>query len=160
MRLFWAGRGASLRTRLLALSLAALVPGFTATRGGTPLVAVSLGGILLVYMALRRVALETGPGLAAAFVAWRGTRPITAAALLPELVRLLAAHAAAFREPLQSDGWALRRALHARLSQLFRRATLEPAAAFIFLALSALDCERLRGELLRRAVFPRLPLAP
>ena len=85
---------------------------------------------------------------------------ITAAALLPELVRLLAAHAAAFREPLQVDGWALRRALHARLTQLFRRATLEPAAAFMFLALSALDCERLRGEILRRVVFPRLPLAP
>jgi hypothetical protein len=85
---------------------------------------------------------------------------ITAAALLPDLVRLLAEHAAAFREPLEVDGWALRRALHARLTQLFRRATLEPAAAFIFLALSALDCERLRGEILRRVVFPRLPLAP
>jgi len=36
---------------------------------------------------------------------------------------------------------------------------LTPAAAFIFIALSALDCERLRGELLRRVVFPRLPLA-
>jgi len=68
----------------LILAVAALVPGFTATRGGTPLVAVSLGGILLVYMALRRVALETGPGLAAAFVAWRGTRPITDAAAVPE----------------------------------------------------------------------------
>jgi hypothetical protein len=85
---------------------------------------------------------------------------ITAAELLPDLVRLLAEHAAAFREPLEVDGWALRRALHARLTQLFRRATLEPAAAFIFLALSALDCERLRGEILRRVVFPRLPLAP
>jgi len=85
---------------------------------------------------------------------------IAAAALLADLVRLLSEHAAAFRDPLQFEGWALRRALHARLTQLFRRATLEPAAAFIFLALSALDCERLRGEILRRVVFPRLPLAP
>jgi len=85
---------------------------------------------------------------------------ITASPLLAELARLLAEHAAAFGDPLQVDGWALRRALHARLSKLFRRATLEPAAAFIFLALSALDCERLRGELLRRVVFPQLPLAP
>ena len=85
---------------------------------------------------------------------------ITEAVLLGDFVRLLAEHAAAFRDPLQIEGWALRRALHARLTQLFRRATLEPAAAFIFLALSALDCERLRGEILRRVVFPRLPLAP
>ena len=82
-----------------------------------------------------------------------------ASALLADFSRLLAEHAAAFREPLQVEGWALRRALHARLSQLFRRATLDPAAAFIFLAISALDCERLRGEILRRVAFPRLPLA-
>lgn len=85
----------------------------------------------------------------------RGAR----SALLADLVRLLAEHAAAFGEPLCVDGWALRRALHARLSQLFRRATLDPAAAFIFLALSALDFERLRGEIMRRVAFPRLPLA-
>jgi hypothetical protein len=36
---------------------------------------------------------------------------------------------------------------------------LDPAAAFVFLALSALDVERLRGELVRRAAFPRAPLA-
>jgi ATP-binding cassette subfamily B protein len=68
----------------LIVAVAALVPSFAATRGGTPLVAVSLGGIMLVYLALRRVALETGPGLAAAFVAWRGTRPIAAAASVPD----------------------------------------------------------------------------
>jgi hypothetical protein len=79
--------------------------------------------------------------------------------LLRETVRLLAEHANAFGDPSASDGWALRRALHARLSRLFRRATLDPAAAFIFLALSALDFERLRGEILRRVAFPRLPLA-
>jgi len=80
--------------------------------------------------------------------------------LLAETVRLIAEHLTAFREPRHVDGWALRRALHARLSRLFRRATLDPAEAFIFLALSALDFERLRGEILRRVAFPRLPLAP
>jgi hypothetical protein len=52
-----------------------------------------------------------------------------------------------------------RRALGSRLTHLYRRATLEPAVAFVFLALSALDMERLRGELLRRAIFPSIEMA-
>lgn len=79
-------------------------------------------------------------------------------ALLGEFVRLIALHLGAFADPQLVDGWAERRSLQARLTRLFRRATLDPAAAFIFLALSALDFERLRGEILRRVVFPRLPL--
>ncbi len=92
---------------------------------------------------------------------WQRRLPVRGArsALLAELMRLVTEHAATFREPSLVDGWALRRALRARLSQLFRRATLDPAAAFIFLAISALDFERLRGEILRRVAFPRLPLA-
>ena len=43
----------------------------------------------------------------------------------------------------------LRQSLRARLSLLWRRATLEPALAFIHVALCAIDLERLRGELLR-----------
>jgi len=55
---------------------------------------------------------------------------------------------------------ALRRnELSARLVLLFRRAGSDAAAAFVFLALCALDLERLRGELLRRAVFPTFGLA-
>ena len=73
--------------------------------------------------------------------------------------RALAAHLAAFRDRAVRDGWPLRRTLQARLALLFRRAMLDPAAAFIFLALAALDLERLRGEILRRAAFPGLPLA-
>jgi hypothetical protein len=38
---------------------------------------------------------------------------------------------------------------------LLRRAALHPAAAFIHLALCALDLERLRAELVRRIVFAR-----
>jgi hypothetical protein len=85
--------------------------------------------------------------------------PVAASPFLADVIALLTEHAAAFRDPLQVGGRTLRRALHARLSQLFRRAMLTPASAFIFLALSALDCERLRGELLRRVMFPRSPLA-
>ena len=74
--------------------------------------------------------------------------------LLDELAHALRRHLAAFRDPSVRDGWPLRRALEARLVLLFRRAMLDPAAAFIYLALTALDLERLRGELVRRAAFP------
>jgi hypothetical protein len=70
------------------------------------------------------------------------------------LASLLAAHAAAFAAPQAIDGWALRRTLQGRLVLLLRRALIEPVAAFVYLALSALEFERLRGELLRRAAFP------
>ena len=58
-----------------------------------------------------------------------------------------------------ADGTALRRRFEAVLAALFRRAALSPAAAFAYLGLVLLDLERLRGELLRRAVFPRRALA-
>ena len=93
--------------------------------------------------------------------AWlrRLPEPGKAPSLLAEFAGVMKAHAIQFCDPLQADGWAVRRALHARLAQLFRRATLDPAAAFIFLTLSALEGERLRGELVRRAVFPNVQLA-
>jgi len=80
------------------------------------------------------------------------------ATLLYELVGIVAAHLAQFRDPALRDGDALRRALAARLTLLFRRAMLDPAAAFIYLALIAQDGERLRGELVRRAALPGVPL--
>jgi hypothetical protein len=46
-----------------------------------------------------------------------------------------------------------------RLVRLFRRSALDPAAAFIYLAVACLDLERLRGELLRRAIFPTFRMA-
>lgn len=76
--------------------------------------------------------------------------------LLDAIARAVAAHVAAMREPALVDGTPLLRSLEARLVLLFRRATLDPAAAFAFLGLAALDGERLRGELLRRASFPRI----
>jgi hypothetical protein len=62
-------------------------------------------------------------------------------------------HGAAFAAAPPGPGWLLRRSLQARLSLLLRRTALEPAAAFIHVALCALDLERLRGELLGRALF-------
>jgi hypothetical protein len=75
---------------------------------------------------------------------------------LRDCARLLVTHRSALTDPSIGDGPLMRRMLVTRLSALYRRATLDPAAAFIYLALSALDMERLRGELLRRAIFPRL----
>lgn len=72
---------------------------------------------------------------------------------LAQLVRMLSDHGNAFAQAPPSQGWLQRHALHARLSLLLRRATLEPAAAFIHLTLCALDLERLRAHLLRRLLF-------
>ena len=79
---------------------------------------------------------------------WRRVPERTAP--LRELARLVQAHRGADAD---------RHALVARLALLYRRAPVDPAAAFVFLALSALDMERLRGELLRRLLFARLRIA-
>ena len=98
--------------------------------------------------------------------AWRAEwqRRIPAAvrsdrALLAAFARVVAQHHAALADPAARDGVLPRRTLVSRLALLYRRAISDPAAAFIFLALSALDMERLRGELLRRAIFPRFGVA-
>jgi hypothetical protein len=80
--------------------------------------------------------------------------------LVEEVARALSIHAAQFAEAAPAGAWSLRRALHARLIALFRRAALDPAAAFAFLAVAAIDQERLRGELIRRVLFPGRRLAP
>jgi hypothetical protein len=73
---------------------------------------------------------------------------------LSQIAGALLAHGNAFAAAAPSAGALLRRSLQARLSLLLRRVTLEPAAVFIHIALCAIDFERLRGELLRRALFP------
>jgi hypothetical protein len=78
---------------------------------------------------------------------------------LAALERTLHAHATVFRAAPASQGWALRGTLRDDLVQLLRRAALEPAIAFIHLALCALDFERLRAELLRRVIFPAWQVA-
>ena len=82
------------------------------------------------------------------------TRPPLAA-----LVRALHAHARTFRVAAASQGWALRGTLRSELVRLLRRSALQPAIAFVHLALCALDFERLRAELLRRVIFPAWKVA-
>ena len=74
---------------------------------------------------------------------------------LGSLVDLLRAHGRDFAAAPPGPAGLLRRALQGRLVQLLHRVALQPAVAFIHLALCALDFERLRGELLVRALFPR-----
>jgi hypothetical protein len=71
-----------------------------------------------------------------------------------QLVPLVERHLRAFAAPGAADGWALRRALQERLVLLWRRHPAEPVGAFVYLGLSALELERLRGEITRRAAFP------
>jgi hypothetical protein len=87
-------------------------------------------------------------------------QPIDAAgATMVHVVHALRDHDEAFAGAAAGQGWLLRAALRARLSLLLRRAALEPAVAFIHVALCALDLERLRAELLRRALFARWTVA-
>ena len=75
------------------------------------------------------------------------------------LVPLLEAQRRVFAAPGTVDGWALRRELQGRLVLLWRRHPAEPVEAFVHLALCAIELERLRGEITRRAAFPLLELA-
>ncbi len=84
----------------------------------------------------------------------------TEAPLLGVLSRMLARHSDAMRAAPPGDASALVLALRERLDALYRKAVLEPTAAFVYIAQSALDLARLRGEIMRRALFPRLAPAP
>lgn len=79
------------------------------------------------------------------------------AAALDELVRLFARHLPRFAELGNEEAWALRRDLEAQVEVRFRRHALTPVAAFAYLALVALDLERLRGQLVVRAAFNVVP---
>jgi ATP-binding cassette subfamily B protein len=63
----------------LLMGLAALTPAFVSGSAPPDALAVSLGGMLLIYLALRQ-AVEIIPALAAAALAWRRTRPLFASA--------------------------------------------------------------------------------
>jgi len=78
---------------------------------------------------------------------------------LEELARLFADHLARFRIARPHEANALRRGFEARLLALFRRRPVQAAAAFAWLALAALDLERLRGEIERRIAFPQARIA-
>ncbi len=91
---------------------------------------------------------------------WRGRWPAGEGDPgLEELVALVAGHLARFRIALPHEANALRRDFESRLLALFRRHPVEPSAAFAWLAIAALDLERLRGEIERRLAFPEARIA-
>jgi hypothetical protein len=93
--------------------------------------------------------------------AWRARMPPgqSGVSFLNELSRILHGHLASFAAQAVGDGWPSRRELDKRLGTLFRKSLLQPTAAFVYLALTALDLERLRAELVRRAIFTPEPTA-
>jgi hypothetical protein len=78
---------------------------------------------------------------------------------LGELARLVAGHLARFRIAAPHEANALRRGFEERLLAFFRRHPVQACAAFAWLALAALDLERLRGEIERRLAFPAARIA-
>jgi len=73
---------------------------------------------------------------------------------LTALRALLMGHLDAFRRAEPESAWSLRRELRERLRLRFHQQMLQPTIPFIYLALTALDLERLRGALVTRALFP------
>lgn len=95
--------------------------------------------------------------LAAAWLAeWRRLWPPCDEAFLVKVegvVSLVLRHTRAFAQVGGEAAWPLRRELRERLRLDFHRLALQPAAGFAFLALVALDLERLRAALMQRALF-------
>ncbi|KAA6184954.1 hypothetical protein F2Q65_10465 [Thiohalocapsa marina] len=81
-------------------------------------------------------------------------------AALDRLAARIGAHLAAFRQLAPARAWDSRRALREQLRRSFHQHLLQPVSAFIFLALVALDLERLRRALLDRALFAAAGAAP
>lgn len=89
---------------------------------------------------------------------WRRSLPAAherEAPTLAKLAQVVTQYAADMRHGGTRDGGSVVRALRERLDVLYRRAVLEPTAAFVYLGLVALDLARLRGEIARRVLFPR-----
>jgi hypothetical protein len=87
---------------------------------------------------------------------WRGRWPRARRgdrARLQELAGLVDEHRRSFATLEPSEAWAAREGLETGLRLLFRRTLLQPATAFCYLLLLALGLERLRGALVRRALF-------
>ncbi len=94
------------------------------------------------------------PALAAWEGEWRARWPVESQEFLEgveRVVQLLHAHVLRFGALSTTDAAASRQALAARMAAHVRRAAVQPAALFAYLALFALDLERLRGEFVLRA---------
>lgn len=86
---------------------------------------------------------------------WRALWPATSVdehANLDALVRLVVRHQQDFAGLAVEEAGVARLVLTARLSSLMRRSAAQPAALFAWLALLALDLERLRAEFVARAL--------
>jgi hypothetical protein len=79
---------------------------------------------------------------------------------LSDLARLISRHFERLAAAAPHESVPLRNGFEADLVKRFRRHTLEPAAAFAWLGLAALDIRRLRGELARRVAFPAARSVP
>ncbi len=123
-----------------------------------PRVLALAGGAVLVN------AWERGESMLRAWgVTWRQRWPACTgqcAAGLNGIAAVLERHVSRFPAAGLRESWPARHALNARMRHLFRQHTLEPAAAFAYLALVALDLERLRADLTWRALFPSHGLEP
>lgn len=113
---------------------------------------VAAGGAPLV------AAWESRRGLLAGWLdGWRASWPRDCSehlAALQALADLMVAHVRHFSAVSPDTAWSGRHSLSRRLELAFRRHALAPAAVFAYLALLALDLERLRGGLVKRALFP------
>lgn len=93
------------------------------------------------------------PTLQAWLRRWRALWPACTAderANLDQLVRILERHVLQFGTVAVEDAGAARLALAAQVGSLMRHTATEPAALFAWLALLAIDLERLRGEFVTR----------
>jgi hypothetical protein len=79
------------------------------------------------------------------------------AAALEELAGLVLRHLPRFVDVGSEDAWTMRRGLEAQIAARFRRHAFTPVAAFAYIALVALDIEKLRAQLVTRAAFGVLP---
>ncbi len=87
---------------------------------------------------------------------WRARWPVLddeARASIERLAALVRAHLARFAALTVEDAPAARQRLGAEVAALLRHCPAQPAALFAYLALAALDLERLRAEILVRAAF-------
>ncbi len=79
------------------------------------------------------------------------------ATALEDLANLLLRHLPGFIAVGAEEAWAMRRKIEGQLAVRFRRHALTPVAAFAYLALVALDIEKLRAHLVLRAAFGVIP---
>jgi hypothetical protein len=104
---------------------------------------------------LRRIASATNihRALAAWEREWRLLWPRTTTdevSALEQLVRAIRAHVARFPQLPIDETTPVRQALGARMATMMHRWAGQPAALFAYLAVFAIDLERLRGEFMLR----------